>query len=321
MSKKYNLVVLDGFTMNPGDLSWQPLNDLGNAVIHDRTAKDKIVERCRNAHIALTNKVVFDSETINNLPHLKYIAVTATGYNVVDIAAATKKGILVSNVPAYSADSVAQMVFAYILNLNQNVAYYDQAVHKGRWLKSKDFCFWDKPLLELFGKTLGLVGFGKIGRKVSEIANAFNMKVIVNTRTIPGNHPDVEFVETKVLFTMSDFISLHCPLTDETSLLINKKTLKLMKKSAVVINTGRGGLINEDDLADALNKNQISAACLDVLSTEPPTENNPLLTAKNCYITPHIAWATISSRQRLMDTVINNIRSFIDGQPQNIVNQ
>ena len=320
MLKKYNLVVMDGFTMNPGDLSWNGIKALGSCKIYERTSREETIQRCKDADIVITNKVVFDQNTLQKLTNLKYIAVTATGYNVVDILVAKERGILVSNVPAYSTDSVAQLVFAYILNITQQVAYLNTSVHKGDWLKSKDFCYWDMPLAELKGMTLGIIGFGRIGQQVAEIARSFKMNVIVNTRTIKEGLPGIKFVNQQQLFIKSDFISLHCPLTQQTEGIINKNSIALMKDRAVLINTGRGGLVNENDLAEALNNSRIAAACLDVLSTEPPKTDNPLLLAKNCYITPHIAWATISARQRLLGIVTANIKSFIDGKAQNIVN-
>lgn len=320
MSDKYNLVVLDGFTLNPGDLSWQSIEAFGKCDIFDRTTPQEIIPRCKNADIALTNKVIFDKNIIGQLPKLKYIAVTATGYNVVDVDAAKEHRILVSNIPAYSTDSVAQMVFAHILNITQNVAHFNQTVQDGKWVNSKDFCYWDIPLVELSGKTIGIIGFGRIGQKVAQIAHSFGMKILVNTRTVKNKSKNLTFIEPPELFKQSDFISLHCPLTPQTDQIINKENISLMKNGSVIINTGRGGLINEADLANALNNNKIAAACLDVLSTEPPQKDNPLLKARNCFITPHIAWATTSSRQRLMEIVTKNIQTFIDGNPQNIVN-
>ena len=320
MSKSYKLVVLDGFTMNPGDLSWQKIQSFGTCKIYNRTAAQETVERSKGADIVLTNKVVFNRTVLSQLPNLKYIAVTATGYNVIDAGAAKELGVLVSNVPAYSTDSVAQMVFAYILNYTQNVAHFNQTVKNGQWEKSKDFCYWDIPLTELTGKTIGIIGFGRIGRRVARIAEVLGMNVLVHSRTTGSDTEKIQFVKLKKLLHQSDFISLHCPLTAQTEHIINKDNINLMKQSAVVINTGRGGLVNESDLADALNSKQIVAAYVDVLSSEPPAPGNPLLQAKNCYITPHIAWATISARQRLMNIVAGNIESFIAGNPKNIVN-
>lgn len=316
-----NIVVLDGFTMNPGDLDWSPLRALGACTIHDRTPGGLIAERCRDAAIVITNKAPLSRETISRLPSLRYIGVTATGYNIVDIAAARERGIIVTNVPAYSTNSVAQLVFALLLELTHHTGHHAQAVRSGRWSAQPDFAFWDLPLMELAGKTFGVFGYGSIGAAVARIAEAFNMKVLVHTRTASRvtASSSLSVVDMPTLFHSSDVLSLHCPLTPETDKLINAERLALMKPSALLINTGRGGLIDEPALADALNNERIAGAGLDVLSAEPPPADNPLLTAKNCIITPHIAWASGAARARLMEVVVSNVRAFLSGHPVNVV--
>ena len=315
------IVVLDGFTMNPGDLSWQPLQQLGNYSIFDRTLPDKIIDRCDGAEIVITNKVVFSNEIIEQLPVLKYIGVSATGYNVVDMSAAKNANIVVTNVPAYSTMSVAQMVFAHILNFTHHVAQHSDKARKGKWAASEDFAYWDFPLIELADLTLGVIGFGKIGNAVAEIALAFGMNVIFyDKNTIQYSSEKVQQVDLETVFTESDFLSLHCPLTDETYQLINTARLSTMKATAYLINTSRGPLVNERALADALDNNRLAGAGIDVMAVEPPHVDNPLLAAKNCTITPHIAWATKAARQRLMDVVVENVKAFIKGRPQNVVN-
>ncbi|MCB0281106.1 MAG: D-2-hydroxyacid dehydrogenase [Calditrichae bacterium] len=317
----FSICVLDGYTLNPGDLSWDELKKLGSCTIYDRTKPQELVDRLAGFDIAITNKVVLDADKIYKLPDLKCLVVSATGYNVVDVESATLKNITVCNVPAYSTDSVAQLVFSHLLNIAQNVAYHDKTVKQGRWVKSADFSYWETPLIELAGLKLGIIGFGQIGRRVAEIGRSFGMQILLNTpRPIKNNHPDLKQVDLNTLLKESDVISLHCPLTDATKHLINKETLQFMKPSAILINTGRGPLIDENDLADALNKGRISAACLDVLYSEPPGKDNPLLTAKNSVITPHIAWASIAARKRLMDVVTENVKAFISGNAQNVVN-
>ncbi len=316
-----NIVVLDGYTLNPGDLSWRELEALGEVTIYDRTSKDEILERSINAEILITNKTPLDRELIHNLPKLKYIGVLATGFNVVDIKAASEKGIVVTNVPAYSTKSVAQMVFALILELALNAGLHSEAVKNREWSRSPDFSFWKTPLIELDGLTLGIIGYGQIGREVAKLGNAFGMKILVNVR---NEITDPESYVAKVSFddilSLSDIVTLHIPLTNESKNMITKIQLAKMKNSAFIINTSRGPIVNEDDLAEALNSGKIAGAGLDVLSDEPPSENNPLLKAKNCVITPHIAWATQAARKRLMSVAVNNIKAFIEGQPQNIVN-
>ena len=314
------IVVTDGITLNPGDLSWDQLQALGDCDIYERSTCRENLQRCADADIAITNKVLFDKGTIDALPKLKCIAVTATGYNVIDTDAAKQRGIVVCNVPTYGTDSVAQMVFALLLELTLNVGDHSKTVHEGKWSRSDNFCYWDHPLIELAGLTIGIVGYGRIGQAVAKIAAAFGMKVLVcdviKPESLGGN---IEFADIDTVFANSDVISLHCPLTSDNTGFVNTKRLEMMKPSAFLINTSRGPLINETDLAKALNSNKIAGAALDVLSTEPPKSDNPLLTANNCFITPHIAWATRSARQRLMSVTISNIKAFINGSPENIV--
>lgn len=315
-----NIVVLDGYAANPGDLSWNELKALGECTIYDRTAPAEVLERAAGAEILLTNKVVLNAETIAALPELKYIGVLATGYNVVDTAAAKERGIIVANIPAYSTASVAQMVFAHILNIAQQVQHYSDEVRKGRWSNNPDFCFWDTPLIELRGKKIGIVGLGNTGFNTARIAIGFGMEVHAFTSKSPFQlPPEIKKMDLDNLFSTCDIISLHCPLTDSTRELINAGRLKQMKPTAILINTGRGPLINEQDLADALNNGTILAAGLDVLSQEPPRADNPLLTARNCYITPHIAWASTAARERLMQIMLDNVKAYLDGKPINNV--
>ncbi|MCX5648287.1 MAG: D-2-hydroxyacid dehydrogenase [Planctomycetota bacterium] len=312
------IVVLDGYTMNPGDLSWEDLEGLGECTVYERTPPESVVERAAGAEVVLTNKVVLDGAVMARLPALKYIGVLATGYNVVDTAAARERGIVVTNVPAYSTRSVAQLVMALVLELAHHVGHHARTVREGRWTASKDFAYWDWPLVELEGLVMGIVGFGRTGRAVAELARAFGMRVLVHART-PTAEPGVEFVDLATLLRRSDVVSLHCPLTPETEGLVNAKRLALMKPTAFLINTSRGPVVNERDLADALNSGRIAGAGLDVLSTEPPKADNPLLAAKNCFITPHFAWATRAARERMMKTVVANVRAFLAGRPQNVV--
>ena len=314
------IIVLDGYTLNPGDLCWAALEALGECTVHDRTLPELTVERARNAEIVFTNKVVLGRAEFAQLPRLRYVGVLATGYNVVDVAAARERGIVVTNVPAYSTRSVAQMTFALLLELTQHVGHHAQTVRQGRWAQSKDFCYWDFPLVELEGLTLGLVGFGRIGRAVAEVALAFGMKVLAHTRSgKPSPIPGVEVVALDTLFRDSDVVSLHCPLTADNKGLVNAARLALMKPTAFLLNTARGPLIDEPALAAALNAGRIAGAGLDVLAVEPPRADNPLLTAKNCLITPHIAWATAAARRRLLDIAVNNLRAFLAGTPVNAV--
>jgi glycerate dehydrogenase len=312
------IVVLDGYTLNPGDLSWGRLEKLGEVTVHDRTAPEELMGRARGAEVLLTNKVVLDRQAIQNLPDLQYIGVLATGYNVVDVEAATEFGIAVTNVPAYSTESVAQMTFSLLLELASAVGRHSHAVRAGRWSESPDFSFHEVPLVELAGLTMGIVGYGAIGKAVRLIAEAMGMDVLVNTRT-PLEEQGVRYVELETLFRESDIISLHCPLTDETEGVVSRERLAFMKPSAFLINTARGPLVDEGALADALKKGKIAGAGLDVLSQEPPSPDNPLLSAKNCIITPHIAWATLAARGRLMDTVVANLEGWLADRPVHVV--
>jgi len=315
------IVVLDGYTLNPGDLSWGRLEALGECTVYDRTAPEDIVARAGEAEIVLTNKTILSADVIRGLTRLKYIGVLATGYNVVDVEAAGERGIPVTNVPSYGTESVAQMVFAHLLNLTQHVAHHARTVQDGRWAACPDFCYWDMPLLELAGLTLGIVGFGRIGRAVAELARAFGMKVIVYDVIVPAEMPEgCRMAELEDVFREADVLSLHCPLTPRTEKLVNAERLASMKPTAFLINTSRGPLIDEPALAQVLNAGRLAGAGLDVLSTEPPAADNPLLTANNCYITPHIAWATRSARQRLLSIAIDNVAAFIAARPQNVVN-
>jgi len=317
-----NIVVLDGYTLNPGDLSWEGLEALGTVTVYDRTPAESIVERAKGARVVLTNKTPLRAEVLRQLPELQYIGVLATGYDVVDTAEAAKLGITVTNVPAYSTASVAQLVFALLLELCQQAGLHNEAVRRGEWAGCPDFSFWKTPLVELAGKTLGVVGIGGIGEKVAEIGQAFGMNVIATNRS--GKHPaleGVQLVSIRELFQEADVVTLHCPLTPETEGLIQKATLAQMKKTAFLINTGRGKLIRESDLADALNEGVIAGAGLDVLSTEPPAANNPLLSARNCIITPHVGWASFEARGRLMDVAVSNVAAFAAGSPVHVVNR
>ncbi len=314
------IVVLDGYGMNPGDLSWDDLKALGDCTVYDRTAAADIVIRAKGAEAILTNKVVISAEIIAALPELKYIGVTATGYNVVDITAAKERGIVVTNIPAYSTMSVAQMVFAHILNIAQQVSLHSQEVKNGRWAINPDFCFWDTSLIELDGLKLGLIGLGHTGNATARVALGFGMNVCAYTsKSQLQLPPEIKIMTMDEIFMECDIVSLHCPLTEETNNLVNAKRLASMKPTAILINTGRGQLINEQDLADALNNGVIYAAGVDVLSSEPPRADNPLLAAKNCFITPHIAWATKAARIRLMNVVTENVKAFIAGKAINNV--
>lgn len=313
------IVVLDGYAANPGDLSWDEVKSLGECVIYDRTAPDELLERAAGAEIVLTNKVEISAVTMEALPELKYIGVMATGYNIVDVAAAKERGVIVTNIPAYSTNSVAQMVFAHILNITQQVQYHSEKVRQGKWTHCKDFCFWDTPLVELQGKKIGIVGLGHTGYATACIALGFGMEVYAYTSKpfykLPLGINKMSLLDE--LFSECDVICLNCPLTDTTREMVNAKRLKLMKPTAILINTGRGQLVNEQDLADALNNGTIYAAGLDVLSQEPPQAGHPLLTARNCYITPHIAWASTAARERLMQILVKNLKGYIEG---NVIN-
>lgn len=315
------IVVLDGYGMNPGDLSWAELNKLGDVTVYDRTSPADVIQRSLGADILLTNKTILDRPTIEQLPELKYIGVLATGYNVVDIEAARERGIVVTNIPSYSTDSVAQMVFSLLLAITNGVEHYTADNRAGRWSRNADFCYWDTPLTELAGKTFGIVGFGHIGSKVAAIALAFGMKVLALSSkpadALPAGVKKAKDLDE--LLRESDVLSLHCPLTPSTRHLINADTLAKMKPSAILINTGRGPLVDESALADALNNGKLRGAGVDVLSCEPPTIDNPLLYARNCYTTPHLGWATVEARQRLMDIAVANIANFLAGTPTNQV--
>jgi glycerate dehydrogenase len=314
------LVVLDGFTLNPGDLSWKVFEDICNVVVYDRTPSSLTIERSIDADFVLTNKVVFDANTLAQLPKLRYIGVLATGYNVVDLQAAKKHNIVVTNIPAYSTNSVAQLIFAHIFAHYNKVESHSEHVHKGGWQNAIDFSYFLSPQTELAGKTMGIIGYGKIGSTVAKIALAFEMKVLIANRSIKNNLPEnVAQVSIGEVFSESDIVSINCPLTENNVGFVNHKLIGLMKPTALLINTGRGPLINETDLAKALNNETIAGASLDVLSTEPPAINNPLIGAKNCIITPHIAWATYEARTRLMNIAFENLKAYIEGAAQNVV--
>ena len=314
------IVILDGYTTDPSGLSWKPLEVIGALTVYDRTKPEETIERAKDMDIVLTNKVCLLRQEIEQLPKLKYIGVLATGYNVVDLDAAREHGIIVTNVPAYSTESVAQMVFSHLLTVTNHTEYYAVQNRDGKWTASPDFCYWDTPLTELSGKTFGIVGLGNIGQRVAAIANAFGMNILAYTSKATDDLPP--YIEKKTLEELlveSDVLSLHCPLTPDTKHLINRQTLQKMKSSAILINTGRGPLVNDQDVADALHDNRLRAFCADVLTEEPPKADNPLLKCENVYITPHIAWASCESRIRLVSVAINNILAFIEGKPQNVV--
>lgn len=307
--------VLDGYCLNPGDLSWNDMAGLGNLKVYDRTSPSELLERAAGAEVLITNKTIISAEAMEALPSLKYIGVLATGYNVVDIEAAKKRGIIVTNIPAYSTDSVAQMVFAHVLNITQRVGLYADLNRQGKWANSIDFCYWDTNLMELHGKSMGIVGYGNIGQATARIALAFGMKVCVCTSKKQSELPEgIQKMELEELFKTSDVVSLHCPLTPTTKEMVNAARLRTMKPTAILINTGRGPLVNEQDLADALNEGIIAGAGVDVLSVEPPTSDNPLLNARNCFITPHIAWATKEARTRLMQIAVANLNGYLTGK-------
>ncbi len=314
------IVILDGYTANPGDLSWKELESLGQLTVYERTKPEETVARAAEADIVLTNKVIIGKAEIEQLPHLKYIGVLATGYNVVDIKAAHERGIIVTNVPAYSTESVAQMVFAHLLTVTNRTEHYAIQNRAGRWTNNPDFSYSDTLLTEIAGKTIGIVGLGNIGKRVAQIALAFGLKVKAFTSKAAETLPDgIQKADMQKLFSTADVISLHCPLTDNTKHLINAETIGLMKKTAIVINTGRGPLVDDQAVADALEDKRIAAYCADVLTEEPPRADNPLLKQQNAYITPHIAWATVEARVRLLQVAIENVRAFLDATPQNVV--
>lgn len=314
------IVILDGYTANPGDLSWKKLENIGELVVYDRTLPEETVARAAEADVVLTNKVCLRKAEMELLPKLKYIGVLATGYNVVDVDAAREHGIIVTNVPAYSTESVAQMVFAHLLTVTNRTEHYALKNRKGDWTASPDFAYWDTQLTELAGKTFGIVGLGHIGQRVAAIAQAFGMRVVALTSKHADELPmGIEKLTMDELLKESDVLSLHCPLTPDTHHLINCQSLKLMKPSAILINTGRGPLVNDQDVADALNSHRLRAFCADVLTEEPPLASNPLLACENAFITPHIAWATKEARIRLVDVAINNVKAFTDRNPVNVV--
>jgi glycerate dehydrogenase len=314
------IVVLDGHTLNPGDLTWDALKALGPCEVHDRTGPTQVVDRASGAQIVLTNKTVVARAAIAQLARLKYIGILATGYNVVDIDAARQRGICVTNVPSYGTPSVAQMVFAHLLHFTQHVGEHSQSVVNGDWSRSPDFCYWNYPLVELAGLTMGILGLGRIGRQTAKLALAFGMRVIYfDVTPQPAAPVEAVAVDLDTLFRESDVVSLHCPLTQDNQGFVNRQRLEMMKPTAFLINTSRGPLIDEQSLADALNRGRIAGAGLDVLCEEPPRLDNPLLRARNCTITPHIAWATRAARQRLMNIAVSNVQAFIQGNPQNVV--
>lgn len=316
------IVVLDGYTLNPGDLSWDGLKQFGDVTVYDRSPPDTVVERAAGAEIVFTNKTPLGEDILQQLTSLKFIGVLATGYNIVNTEAAKAKGIVVANVPGYGTRSVAQMTFALLLELCHHVQHHSNTVMDGRWVRSADWCYWDYPLVELAGKTMGIIGFGTIGRQVGDIATAFGMNLIGNARHRPEQPQRANFrwADIPELLEQSDVVSIHCPLFPETKGLINKQTLQQMKRSAFLLNTSRGPIIVDQDLADALNGDVIAGAGIDVLSAEPPPRDNPLFGAKNCIITPHIAWATREARARLMQITVDNLAAFLAGRPVNRVN-
>lgn len=314
------IVILDGYTANPGDLSWQALEEIGTLTVYDRTNPEETVARAKDAEVVLTNKVLMRRQEIEQLPCLKYIGVLATGYNVVDLEAAHERGIIVTNVPAYSTESVAQMVFSHLLTVTNRTEHYAVQNRAGKWTESPDFSYSDTLLTELAGKTFGIVGLGNIGQRVAAIAHAFAMNVVAYTSKSADQLPSYIGKRTlDELLVESDVLSMHCPLTADTQHLINRETLQKMKPTAILINTGRGPLVNDQDVADALNGNRLRAFCADVLTQEPPKADNPLLKCENAYITPHIAWASCEARVRLLDVAIGNVRAFAQGKPRNVV--
>ena len=315
------IIVLDGYAANPGDLSWKPLEEWGELTVYDRTALSDVVERARGAEIVMTNKVNIGADIISQLPELKMINVLATGYNVVDIEAARNAGVIVCNIPAYSTDSVAQLTFAHILNIVNQIGHYAEENRQGRWSRNPDFCYWDSPLHELSGKTLGIVGLGHIGSKVARLARDFGMEVYAFTSKNSSSLPEgIQKTTMEGLFGVSDILTLHCPLTPTTRELINRETLRKMKQGAILINTGRGPLVNEEDVAEALRDGHLGAYGADVMCQEPPEATNPLLSCPNAFITPHIAWATVEARKRLMDIAVANVKAYVAGEAVNVVN-
>ncbi len=316
------IVVLDGYGLNPGDLSWDEMGQLGELVVYDRTTPEEVIGRAADADVILTNKVALKSKEMDALPKLKYIGVLATGYTIIDTDYAKSKGIIVTNIPAYSTDSVAQMTFAHILNITNRIEHYADQTRKGQWSRSKDFCYWDTPLVELAGKTIGIVGLGAIGLKVARVALEFGMDVFAFTSKNAADLPEgIRKTTLEGLLAISDVLTLHCPLNNETRKMINAESLSKMKKGAILINTGRGPLVDEQAVADALESGQLGAYGTDVMSAEPPAIDNPILKAPNAYVTPHVAWATFEARTRLMGIAVNNVKTFIEGNPVHIVNK
>lgn len=315
------IVVLDGYGVNPGDLSWETLEALGEVEVYPRTAPEDVIDRCFNAEIILTNKVVINKQILVSLPRLKYIGVLATGYNVVDVDTASDLDIIVTNIPAYSTDSVVQMTFAHILTMTNRVEHYTQQNRNGRWSNNPDFVYWDTPLIELAGKTMGIVGLGNIGMKVAQLARCFGMEVYAFTSKASSLLPEgIQKTTFEGLLSVSDILSLHCPLNRSTREMINASSLAKMKEGALLINTGRGPLVNEADVAEALRSGHLGGYGADVMCQEPPAEDNPLFSAPNAYITPHVAWATFEARKRLIAIAVGNVKAFIDGNPVNVVN-
>ena len=316
------IVVLDGYTLNPGDISWDGLEALGELKVYNRTAPEEVIDRIGDAQIVYTNKTPITKETLNVCSQIKFIGVLATGYNIVDVAAAKEKGIPVTNIPTYGTDAGGQFANALLLEICHHIGYHSQAVHEGKWSSNPDWCFWDYPLIELAGKTMGIIGFGRIGQSTGKIAKALGMNVIANDAFESETGKEIAaYVDKDTLFAQSDVIALHCPLFPETEGIINRENIEKMKDGVIILNNSRGPLIVEQDLADALNSGKVYAAGLDVVSTEPIKEDNVLLKAKNCFITPHISWAPKESRQRLMDIAVDNLKAFTEGNPKNVVNK
>lgn len=315
------IVVLDGYALNPGDLSWDGIRRFGEVVVYDRTATEEILSRAKDADVLFTNKTPIREDVISQLSQLKFIGVLATGYNIVDVGAATQKGVIVSNIPDYGSYSVAQLTMALLLELCHHVQRHSDTVRQGKWAASKDWCYWDYPLVELAGKSIGIIGFGNIGQKVADMASAFGMNIIGSSRrrSDQSHRKNFTWMEIPELLAESDVVSIHCPLTRETKGLVNARSLTTMKRSAFLLNTSRGPIIEDADLAAALNDGIIAGAGIDVLSIEPPAADNPLFAAKNCIITPHIAWATTEARTRLMASAVENLRAFVNGAPINVV--
>lgn len=317
------IVILDGYTTNPGDLSWEWLNEYGEVEIYDRTPAELTAERCKNASIIVSNKTVLSKEILQQVPALEMVELLSTGYNIVDCEYLKQRGIPVCNIPAYSTSAVAQMTFALLLEICNRVGLHSKEVSDGKWSECKDFCFWKTPLVELQGKTLGIIGFGKIGQAVADIADRFGMKIIAYAprHSDQSHRENFEWVELDELLKRSDVVSLHCPLNEQTEGMVNYDFISKMKTGAILLNTSRGAAVNDRDLANALNSNYLSGAGLDVLSVEPPKADNPLLSAKNCFITPHISWAAFETRERLMSVCKENFAAYFNGNPQNVVNR